>query len=164
MSWIKLIETFIGLFGKFTADGPVEILRRTRVTYGVASSSYHTIWSFRDCASSSEISTEVGRAILIYFQFADILTGTNSNNEARTLRKLIEETVKRGRFDLRKWTSNESSINLDLSPEYREANDSFENLDNDHTKKRSVMFGNTAKIASFLRFPISKRTTLGERF
>ena len=33
---------------RFSADGPVEISRMTRVTYGVASSLYHSIRSLRE--------------------------------------------------------------------------------------------------------------------
>ena len=108
----------------------------TRVTYGVASSSYHSIRSLRECANLSEVSTEVQRAIFRDFYVDDILTGANSIDEARILQKQLVETLKRGRFDLRKWTSkNESSIILDLSPEYREANNNLEFLDKDHTIK-----------------------------
>ena len=68
------------------------------------------------------------------FKDDDILTGANSIDEARILQNQLVETLKRGRFDLQKWTSNESSIILDLPPEYREANGNLEFLDN-HTIK-----------------------------
>ena len=148
----KADRDFHRILWRFIADGPVETLRMTRVTYGVASSWYHSIRSLRECANLSGVSTKVQRGILRYFYVDDFLTGANSIDEARILQKKLVETLKRGRFDLRKWTSNESNIILDLPPEYREANDNLEFLDKDHTKKRSVLFGNTAKIASFLRF------------
>ena len=78
---------------------------------------------------------EVQRAILREFFVDNILTGTNSIDEARILQKPLVETLNRGRFDLSKWISNESSNILDLPPEYREANENLKFLDNDHTRK-----------------------------
>ena len=122
----KAHRDFHRILWRFTADGPVETLRMTRVTYGVVSSSYHSI-------RSSPI--EVQRAILRDFYVDDILTGANLIDEARILQKRLVESLKRGRFDLRKWTSNESSIILDLPPECREANYNVQFLDKDHTIK-----------------------------
>ena len=99
----KAHRDFHRILWRFTADGPVETLRMTRFTYGVASSSYHSIRSLRECANLSEVSTEVQRAILRDFHVDDILTGANSIDEARILQKQLVETLKRGRFDLRKW-------------------------------------------------------------
>ena len=73
------------------------------------------------------------RAILRDFLVDDILTGANSIDETRISQKELVETLKRGRSDLRKCTANESSIILDLPPEYREVNYNFEFLDKDHT-------------------------------
>ena len=115
----------------------------TRDTHGVASPSYHSIRSLRDCTNLSEVSTEVQRVILRNFNVDDILTGANSIDEARILQKQLVATHKGGRIDLREWTSNKSSITLDLPPEYCEANDNF---------------------GSFLKFPTSKRKTLKQRF
>ena len=89
----------------------------------------------RECANLSEVTTEVQRAILRDFYVDDILTGANSIDEARILQKQLVKTFKRGRFDPRKWTSNESSNILDLPPEYREANDNLEFLDKNHIIK-----------------------------
>ena len=107
----------------------------TRFTYGVDSLSYNSIRSLRECANLSEVPTEVQRAILRDFYADDILTGANSIKDARVLQKQFVETLKRGRFDLRQWTSNESGIFLDRPPKYREANDKLEFLDKDHTIK-----------------------------
>ena len=68
----------------------------TPVTYVVASSSYHSIRSLRECANLSEVSAEVQRAILKDFYVVDILTAANSIDEARIVQKQLVETLKRG--------------------------------------------------------------------
>ena len=47
------------------------------------------------------------------------------------------QALKQAKFDLRKWTCSEASLVLSLPPppEYREANDNLEFLENDHTIK-----------------------------
>ena len=75
LSWIKPIGTFIGFFG---AEGQIETLRMTRVTYGVASSSYHSIRSLQKFANHSEVPSDVERAIMSDLYVDDILTGLNS--------------------------------------------------------------------------------------
>ena len=47
---------FHRILWRFAADGPFETLRMTRVTYGVASSSYGSTRSSRECANLSEVS------------------------------------------------------------------------------------------------------------
>ena len=113
----------------------VRLKRKTRVRYGVASSSYQSNQSLRECANFSEVTIEVQSAVLSEIHVDGILTGANSIDEARGRQEQLIETLKRGRFNLRKWTSNESSIILDLPPEYRESDDNLEFLDKDHIIK-----------------------------
>ena len=82
---------FHRIFWRFSADGPVETLPMTRVTYGIASSLYHSIRSLRECAKLSEVPTEVQRAILRDFHVDDILTGGNLIEEAPVLQKQLVE-------------------------------------------------------------------------
>ena len=160
----KADRDFHLILWRSTADGPVETLRMSRVTFGVASSLYHSIRSLGEDSNLSEVPTEVQRAILkIFMLMTTSLEPIRSMKLEYSKRQLVG-TLKRGRVDLRKWTSNKSSIILDLPPEYREAKETLKFLDKDHTKKRLVLFDNTAKIASFLRFPASERKNLKEKF
>ena len=160
----KADRDFHRILWKFTADGPVETLRMTRVTYGVASSSYHSIRSLRECANLSEVSTEVQRAILRNFYVVDILTGAISIDEARILQKQLMETLKRGRLDLHKWTSNESRIILDLPPEYREANDNLVFLDKGYTIKTLGIVWQHSEDCFVLKVSHIEKENFEERF
>ena len=65
----------------------------------------------------------------------DILTGASSVEPAKELQKGLISALERNKFDLRKWTCSDPSITLSLLLEYREANESFEFLDTNHTFK-----------------------------
>ena len=73
----KADQDFHRILLKLTADGLFEILRKTRVTYDVASSSYQSIRALRKCATFSEVTTEVQIVILREFFADDILAGAN---------------------------------------------------------------------------------------
>ena len=73
-----------------TSEGPVEILRMTRVTNSIASS-FNPVFA-RIIANLLEVPTEVQRALLRDCYVDDILTGANSIDEARILRKQSLET------------------------------------------------------------------------
>ena len=107
----------------------------TRVSYGVASSAYHAIRSLNECANFEGASPETQVVIKRDFYVDDLLSGANSVHEAKGLRNNLIPTLKKAHFDIRKWTSNEASLVLDLPPEYREANDNLEFLKEDHTIK-----------------------------
>ena len=88
-------------------------------------------------------------------------------DEARILQMQLFETFKRGRFHLLKWTSNASSIILDLPPEYGVANDNMEFLDQDHTIKTLGTVWQHSKDRFVLLFSKNttwKRKTLKQRF
>ena len=55
----------------------------TRVTYGVASSSYHSIRSLVECANFDDTAPEVSTALKRDFYVDDILTGADSVETAR---------------------------------------------------------------------------------
>ena len=94
----------------------------TRLTYGVASSSYHSIRSLSEGAKADDTPTEISKTILRDFYADDILTGTPSKQEAKQLQTSLINTLKIGQFDLRRWTCIEPQVNLSLPPENQEAN------------------------------------------
>ena len=114
---------------------PVLTLRMTRVTYGKAAASYQSIRALTECAKQPNVKNDVREAILRDFYFDDILTGASSLELAKELQKGLISALERNKFDLRKWTCSDPSITLSLPPEYREANESFEFLDTNHTIK-----------------------------
>ena len=123
------------IFWSFDRKQPFDTFRMTRVTYGVASSSYHYIRSLVECANLKRVSPEAQILMKRDFYVDDILTGANSVEEAKKLQSDLFQALKQAKFDLRKWTCSEASLVLSLPPKCREANDNSEFLENNHTIK-----------------------------
>ena len=70
-------------------------LRMTRVTYGIRSSSYHSIRSFRSVADGDSLVDEV---TLSDSYLDDFLTGAESIDEAKELRNELQEKLFGGAF------------------------------------------------------------------
>ena len=114
---------------------PILTYRMTRVTYGVASSSFHAVRSLLDCAKFPNTPEMVKEAIERVFYVDDILTGAKNLEEAKLLQTGLIETLKQGQFDLRKWTCSDPRLTLGLPPECREASENFQFLNENHTIK-----------------------------
>ena len=123
------------LLWRFQQGEPVDTYRMTRVTYGVASSSYHAIRCLLECANFDDTAELVKEALRRDFYVDDILTGASSEQEAEQLQDGLIQTLKNAQFDLRKWTSNIPELVLRLPPEFREANEELKFLDETHTIK-----------------------------
>ena len=72
-------------------------LRMTCVTYGIRSSSYHSIWSLRGVADGDSLVDEV---ILLDSYVDDFLTGAESIDEAKKLRNELQEKLLGGGLSL----------------------------------------------------------------
>ena len=107
----------------------------TRCTYGITSSSHHSIKSLTSCADGENVPQPVQHAIWSNFHLDDFLTGANCVSEVKALQTGFIAALKQSEFDLHKWTSNTPAIILDLSEEYRHTNDTQDFLANDHTIK-----------------------------
>ena len=114
---------------------PVQTLRITRVTYGNAAASSHSIRASTEFAYQPNVTNDVQEVFGRDFYVDDILTGARSIEQAEALQKDLISGLERKKFDLRKWTCSDPSITLSLPPEYREANESFEFPDKNHTIK-----------------------------
>ena len=129
----KKDEDFRRVLGRFDDTQPVDTYRMTRCTYGIISSSYHSIPSLTNCSKCDNVPLPVQQAFRRDLCVDHILTGANSVSEAKALPTGLIATLKQSQFDLRKWTSNTPAINLDLPEEFRQAIDNFEFLATDHT-------------------------------
>ena len=107
-------------------------VRMTRITYGNAAASYHSIRALTECANQRNVSIDFQEAIKRDFYVDDILT---SIEQAKQLQNGLISALERKTFDLRKRTCSDSWLTLSLPPEYRVANESFEVLDTNHTIK-----------------------------
>ena len=102
-----------------------------RVTYGVASSSFHSIRSLSECGNFETTPEEVKNALQCDFYVDDSLTGASSESKAKELHICLISTLKQA--DLRNGTRSDPEFVLSLPPEYREANESFKFLDEEYT-------------------------------
>ena len=110
---------------------PIKHLRMTRVTYGIASSSFHSIRSLQETANRLS-DDSLKRAILHDFYVDDYLGGAADNDSARKLVFTLIQELKRFGFELRKWTSSDSAITLSLPDNLRETAESFKILDKEY--------------------------------
>ena len=86
-----------------------------------------------ECANQPNVSVDVQEAIKRDFYVDNDLTGAPSVEQAKQLQKRLISALERNKFNLQKWTCNDSSLTLPLPSEYREANESFEFLDTNYT-------------------------------
>ena len=117
---------------------PIQHYRMTRVTYGITSSAHH---STRCLKKIGELSgdTLFSTSIQNDFYVDDYLSGAPSIQEARSLLRGISAELQKFGFELRKWTSNEPEIILELPKHLRENTDDDKVLDkNYHIKTLGV--------------------------
>ena len=100
---------------------PVQHLRMTRVTYGVASSSHSSIKCLMVLAKTA--SPEVRRIIERDMYVDDLLSGADSIERALAIQTELIELLQSAGFQLRKWTSNNLDLIKALPPDYRESKD-----------------------------------------
>ncbi|GFS57062.1 integrase catalytic domain-containing protein [Trichonephila clavipes] len=98
----------------FWREIPEESLKEYRlltVTYGTACAPYLSIRTIQQLAEE-EIKKfpEASKVALEDFYVDDLITGTNSKEDAKKLVSQVIELMKKGGFPIRKWASNESSV------------------------------------------------------
>ena len=79
----------------------------TRVTYGVASSSYHSTRALQESGKTNGPNPNTVNVILNDFWVVDLLSGADTLEEACVLQDNLIETLNKNCLPLRKWSSNE---------------------------------------------------------
>ncbi|GFS58553.1 integrase catalytic domain-containing protein [Trichonephila clavipes] len=77
---------------------------------------------------------EASKVALEDFYVDDLITGTNSKEDAKKLVSQVIELMQKGGFPIRKWASNESSVLESLAPELRSSLGSL-HIEEDHLMK-----------------------------
>ena len=106
----------------------------TRVTYGIASSSYHSIrplTALADSCTNSNLRLAINNDMYV----DDLLTGSSEVEHAAQLKDEIIATLKTACFDIRKWTSSVSSLVERLPCSFRETSDEMIINSDDYTVK-----------------------------
>lgn len=102
-------------------DQPVSIYKLTTVTYGVNCSPYLAIRTLHQLATDEGDSYPEAAKILRSQTFVDdILAGADTEQEALRLQQQLISLLRRGGFELRKWTSNSNQLLQDLPDDHRE--------------------------------------------
>ena len=102
-------------------DEPLVDYRMTRVTFGVSASSFAANMAVRQNADDHANEFPLAaKAVQDSFYVDDGLTGSDTVAKAITLRKELQELFAKGRFLLRKWSSNKQEVLDDIPPDLRE--------------------------------------------
>ena len=115
-------KDFHGVLWKNLNDTELKTYRMTRVTYGIASFSYHSIKPLKALADSCT-NSNLRLAINTNLYVDDLLTGASHVEHATQLQDEIIATLKTACFDIRKWTSSVSSLVERLPSSFRETSD-----------------------------------------
>ena len=94
-------------------------LRMTRVTYGVASSSYHSTRALQESGKNHGPNPNTVNVILNDFWVDDLLSGADTLEEACVLQDNLIETLNKNCLPLRKWSSNEPQLVTRLSKTFK---------------------------------------------
>ncbi|GFT33531.1 DUF1758 domain-containing protein [Trichonephila clavipes] len=126
---------FRRIFWREIPEEPLKEYRLLTVTYGTACAPYLSIRTIQQLAEE-EIKKfpEASKVALEDFYEDDLITGTNSKEDAKKLESQVIELMKKGGFPIRKWASNESSVLESLPTELRRSSGSL-HIEEDHLMK-----------------------------
>ncbi|GFW18179.1 DUF1758 domain-containing protein [Trichonephila clavipes] len=126
---------FQRIFWREIPEEPLKEYRLLTVTYGTACAPYLSIRTIQQLAEE-EIKKfpEASKVALEDFYVDDLITGTNSKEDAKKLVSQVIELMKKGGFPIRKWASNESSVLESLPTELRSSSGSL-HIEEDHLMK-----------------------------
>ena len=141
----------------------------TRVTYGVASSAYHSIRALQECAKAHAPNDTTLQVILKDFYVDDCLTGADTQSEAEQLQDDLILTLDKRHLPLRKFSSNLPELVERLPEDLQEASQAYSIKDESLIIKTlgvswlplPDVFGYFAN-TSDLKAPITKRTLLSD--
>ena len=100
----------------------IETYRMTRVTYGIASSSFHSIRPLQVLAEETTI-TKLRLSLTSDMYVDDLLTGCKVSKATEKLQDAIITLLASAGFDIRKWVSSDSKLVSRLAATFRETED-----------------------------------------
>ncbi|GFW40651.1 integrase catalytic domain-containing protein [Trichonephila clavipes] len=126
---------FQQIFWREIHEESLKEYRLLTVTYGTACAPYLSIRTIQQIAEE-EIKKlpEASKVALEDFYVDDLITGTNSKEDAKKLVSQVIDLMKKGGFPIRKWASNESSVLESLPTELRSSSGSL-HIEEDHLMK-----------------------------
>ena len=127
-------KDFHRILWKFESQTDVSHLRMKRVTYGISSSSFHSIRALQEAGHQST-DPDVKGPILNDFYVDDLLTGAESVEEAKTLQEKLLKHLNEFGLPLRKWSSCAPQVVEDLPEALRETKTVLDLQKDDYTIK-----------------------------
>ena len=118
----KEAQDFHRILWKEDPSKLIEQFRMTRVTYGIASSAFHSTRSLVEVGNLCN-NKEIGHSINFDFYVDDYLSGAETLEDARQKVHDICTQLKQYGVDLQKWASSHSDIIVELPQHLRESSD-----------------------------------------
>lgn len=90
---------------------PIQEFKLNTVTYGTAPASFLAIRALKQLAADEGGNYPIGKIVLNNdFYVDDMLSGADTKEEAKLLQSEVVSLLKKGCFNLRKWTSNDQEL------------------------------------------------------
>ncbi|XP_018406350.1 PREDICTED: uncharacterized protein LOC108782552, partial [Cyphomyrmex costatus] len=116
------------IFWRSSPQDDLKIFELLTLTYGTVSASFLAIRTVRKLAEDEIESFPIGSKIVLRdFYVDDLLTGASTVQEALEIKRQTTELLKKGGFELAKWSSNHSSLRDHQGPIEKEFNLTFDN-------------------------------------
>lgn len=96
---------------------PIQMYHLNTVTYGTAPAPYLAIRCLQQLAKENTDFPKAARVLREDFYMDDVITGEKTIEKAIALQQQLDQLLKRGRFQLRKWRANDQRILENLSRE-----------------------------------------------
>ena len=111
------------------------VLRMTRVTYGVASSSYHSTRALQEIGKTNGPNPHTVNVIFNDLWVDDLLSGADTLEEACVLQDDLIKTLNKNCLPLRKWSSNEPQLATRHPKDFQEVGKAYGINDKAHQIK-----------------------------
>ena len=104
----------------------IQELRITRVTNDVASSSYHSTRALQESGKTNGLNPNTVNVILNDYWVDDLLSGSDTLEEACVLQDDLIETLKKNCLPRRKWSSNDPQLVTRLPKDLHDTGNAYE--------------------------------------
>jgi len=122
---------YLHILWRENKNEPVKEYKMNTVTYGTSSASFLAIRTLKQLAKDESENYEIAAKIIERdFYMDDCLSGTNNIEDTKLAVHHLNQLLKKGGMNLRKWSSNHQKILEGLPEESRKGN-SFEFNKND---------------------------------
>ena len=153
------------IFWRENPSQPLALYKLTTVTYGVNSSPYMAIKTLHQLANDEgEHFPNASKILCEQTYVDDVIGGADTEDEASALQEELIQLLKKGGFELRKWTSNSSRLLRDLPQELQEVPVFLQSINQPHFSILGLYWCSTTDTFSykfsFSDGPITKRHCL----